>query len=118
MEQNHTVTGIESPALKYITYSRPLAQVIGIIDISVDCKQYIKIYCKHSKFGYNNNMDDVKYHWWQNRNKEKMLNWGAPTGTVGCHCSTQNSKIRFIILLDECLLLSKSKILLACTMHL
>ena len=86
-EQDHRVVGYEAPGnyIKEIIYSAPLQQMIALIDNSIDCKQYIEIKCKQASFG-------ITYinHWWQNRNGTKMYNWGAPTGTVGCDCSTRS----------------------------
>ena len=91
LEQEHYVSEYEDPGsyIKEITYSASLQQIIALIDNSINCKQHIEIKCKNAGFSY----PYSNHHWWQNRGGGIMYNWGAPTGTVGCDCSTWNGTV-------------------------
>ena len=95
LEQDHYISGYESPGsyVKGIAYSASLQQVIALVNVSINCTQYIRINCFNAKSKYGSN---GWHHWWENRHGSKMYNWGSPKGTEGCSCSigTQNGKIR------------------------
>ena len=92
LEQDHSVTGFEEPGsyVREIIYSASIQQVIALIDITVGCKQHINLKCFGAHFHSESN---EIHHWWQNRDGDVMYNWGAPTGTDGCDCSTQNGTV-------------------------
>ena len=92
LEQKHYVTGYEYPGsyVAYITYLASLKHVIALIENSIDCKQHIEIECFNAEFKY---AYKNPHHWWKNRNGSVMYNWGSPTGTYGCDCSTRNGTV-------------------------
>ena len=92
LELDYDVPAFDPPGsyIKEIIYSASLQQIIVLIDNSIDCKQHIEIKCKDATFGYTYTSPSDWHHWWQNRNGSKMFNWGAPTGIIGCECSSRN----------------------------
>ncbi|XP_072025121.1 contactin-associated protein 1-like [Amphiura filiformis] len=86
LEPNHHVNGPEDPGsyVRSITYIyTSLEQIVGLIRISADCRQFIEIKCYGSTFH-----SGIKlHHYWLDRTGMLMSNWGSPTGTNGCGCS-------------------------------
>ena len=69
-----------------------LNQVVGLVDVSETCEQYISVECHHSPIFSDQGLEIT---WWNSRNGTKMTNWGTPTGVDGCVCSQTRSKIHF-----------------------
>ncbi|XP_033102360.1 neurexin-4-like isoform X2 [Anneissia japonica] len=60
-----------------ITYAMSIDQIVALMTSSTTCRQYMKYECVNSILsdGY-----------WVSRDGSEMLNWGSPTGYVGCMC--------------------------------
>ncbi|XP_033105954.1 contactin-associated protein-like 2 [Anneissia japonica] len=65
-----------------ITYDLTPEQIAAIKSVSSSCRQFIKYACVGSKF-----LQEGLHHTWVSVGGIPMMNWGAPTGTIGCACS-------------------------------
>ena len=77
------VSGYEDPGsyLSIVEYTGAnIQQLKALTEISSSCTQWISSSCRGAII--------TGYTWWVSANGQRMDNWGSPTGTKGCSCST------------------------------
>ena len=70
-------------------YGATVQQLSGLADVSGNCSQFISLECQNVLMRWRGD----PWTYWVSRDGVEMGNWGTPTGTPGCQCGIDESKL-------------------------